>query len=417
MRLTRRTFLKMAAASAAAMSLNSAQVQNLYKAIAAYPSHSYHVIWFQGQSCSGDSTAFLQLLHTFTESAKPGGNTWQITPGSIQIEDIVLDIVDLEFHPTVMGPAGTSAVEQLKSWYNSARGTDSVIVIVEGSIPVDAVDRVGDNACIVGSEADGTEITLKDAFVNVATDALAIIGLGQCASFGGVPKAASDYRYDRSGAMSAQEVASLIPAADRPPVVNVPGCPTNPWWLFDTIVLALTNVSALAAYQASPTAANLQAIVTALSLDEFYRPGAIYGGTIHGGDCSRYQDYLSRIFQDSPGDYIVPGTDLDPNPGPGQVLPGANESYAGGCLKKVGCKGMASHALCAKTFSGTGQLDYADKGKGLWADDPGNTLAGTGWTDVGSSASTNSACILDNAPCQACTEKGFPDRFSPFIEY
>ncbi len=385
-------------AGVAVGSLAKLELDRLKQALTKIDEEGVHLIWLQGQSCNGCTVSFLNLQETYDESSWEGaGNGLTFSQDSVQIEDVLFNVLDLHYHPTIMGAAGELAIEELKRYFPIAEGH---LLVVEGSIPVDAVDKVGENACKIGRDKDGTEYKALDAFTNISKGAEAIIAVGNCSSFGGVPKAASDYNYKRSGALSAQEVlATLGSPWSSIPLINLPGCPTNGWWLFESIVDVLGWMGG----GSLPT------------LDEFNRPITLYGSTIHSANCPRYQDYLSHIYQNSPGEYIQPLAGADPFPGPSKNLPnGTTESYAGGCLKNVGCKGMSAHGSCsikdttyANNNSPASDDNYYTKlVKGQWSGDRKNL-----------NDSSLSSCIHSNSPCIGCTEKGFPDRFSPFMDY
>jgi len=54
----------------------------------------------------------------------------------------------------------------------------------------------------------------------ISDSAKAIIAVGQCAAYGGIPAAAGNY----TGAVGVQEYI-------KKPVINIPGCPPHPDWM------------------------------------------------------------------------------------------------------------------------------------------------------------------------------------------
>ncbi len=154
---------------------------------------------------------------------------------------------------------------------------------------------------------------MKDAVVNLATKVKAnggiVVAVGQCATYGGIPAAYSDAPDSVqdgawSGATGTNSVVNGAPGPGGVTVVNVPGCPPHPDWMYGT----------LARYLLAPAT---------LSFDANGRPTQYYGETIHGpGGCPRYQDYNNGYLASRLGER--------------------------GCLAAIGCYGMSTHADCAK---------------------------------------------------------------------
>jgi hydrogenase small subunit len=132
--------------------------------------------------------------------------------------------------------------------------------------------------------------------LQAAKGAAAIVAIGSCAAFGGLPKADPN----PTGATS---VSALI--KDKP-VVNVPGCPPIPVVITGVLSYFLT-------FSRLP------------ELDALGRPVAFYGETIHDR-CYRRPFYdqgkFAKTFDDE----------------------GAR---AGWCLYELGCKGPTTHNACA----------------------------------------------------------------------
>src|SRR5690606_5602005 len=104
--------------------------------------------------------------------------------------------------------------------------------------------------CIGGRSAE-------DLLREAAANAVAVIAVGSCASFGGLPKAAPN-------PTNAKSVMELI--TDKP-VLNLPGCPMNVVNLTATVVHYLTFGSLPA-------------------MDDLHRPLFAYGALIHD-NCER----------------------------------------------------------------------------------------------------------------------------------
>ena len=97
MQISRRDFLKYCAAAAGALGLEASGLMQLQAVLAAESGPA--VVWLQGQGCSGCSTSLLNSIHYAT------------------IDDLLLNTLDLEFHPTVMAAAGDLAVSAAEAAY------------------------------------------------------------------------------------------------------------------------------------------------------------------------------------------------------------------------------------------------------------------------------------------------------------
>lgn len=377
MRVTRRTFLKIAAASAAALGLTRAELLKLTEVLSKEGGGAPKVMWIQGQNCTGCTTAFANLEWDGNPEGLPAevstylGNVPTLEPALIEpdnkttLDDVLLDIIDLNYLQTIMATGGEGAWQILKDAMVSSPGFSGGVLIVEGAIPTN-----NDKYCTVGHSALGSE---PELFVgNVVADianaakghAAAVIAAGTCASFGGIPGANSDPARPKTGAMSVESYLQLVGVT--PPlgtVVKVPGCNINPDWLFGTVVH----------YILGDLVANL---------DDYGRPKFYYGSTNHGGRCLRYQAYCDGKFARWPS---------DDDPIYGKPL----------CLAMIGCKGFSTYADCA--FGGPG------------------SVKGRGWNvysrDAARNPTSGNSCINNGYPCMGCTEKAFPDRFSPFFRY
>ncbi len=230
------------------------------------------VIWLEFQDCAGCSEAI-------TRSNSP------------TLVNLVLNTLTIEYHETLSAAAGFQ-VEQAKQ-DAMQRYAGQYILVVEGSIPV-ADDGV---YCTVGGR------TALDLLQEAAAGAAAIIATGNCASFGGLPKA-------KPNPTDAKGVWELI--TDKP-VVNIPGCPAIPEATTGTI-------------------AHFAIFGTLPELDGLHRPMPFYGVTVHDR-CLRRPFYEAGKFALSFDDE------------------GAKKGY---CLYKLGCKGPTTYNACASIRWDTG---------------------------------------------------------------
>ena len=217
--VTRRAFLKYCATLASMMALPPAAGRAMAEAMAAAKRPS--VIWLPFQECTG-------CTESITRSHSP------------TLEGMIFDMISLDYQETLMAAAGHQAEEALRHAMKENAG--KYLLIVDGSIPL---GQDGAYSCIGGrSNVD----LLKEA----AQGAAAVIAVGTCASFGGIPKA----NPNPTGAVSVSDLVQ-----DKP-VVNIPGCPPIP--------VVMTGV--LAHYL---TFGSLP------ELDDKKRPKSFFGETIH----------------------------------------------------------------------------------------------------------------------------------------
>ena len=94
--------------------------------------------------------------------------------------DILLNHIDLVYHPNLMAAAGQSAVAVAEQAYD----TGGYILAVEGGVPT----AFGGRSCWAWTY-NGEDVTFKQVVTDLSAKAAKIICIGTCASFGGVPAA------------------------------------------------------------------------------------------------------------------------------------------------------------------------------------------------------------------------------------
>lgn len=241
--ITRRHFLKWAAASAAVLGLSPAELLRLNEAMAA--ASSPPVLWLQGASCTGCSVAALNAVQPTT------------------IDDLLLNKISLKYHPTLMAAGGEAALQAMDREAQANAG--KFILILEGGVPTALNGRY----CIIG-ERGGVPVTMLEAARALAPQAKQVIAIGTCAAFKGVPGAGSNF----TGILAAKEVLKGLTAH---PVINLPGCPAPPETVFGVIVSLLAG--------------------KALSLDKLGRPTQFYGSKVHSL-CPRRGTSKAKILGD-----------------------------------------------------------------------------------------------------------------------
>ncbi|MDY6917124.1 MAG: hydrogenase small subunit [Chloroflexota bacterium] len=234
------------------------------------------VVWLQMAACTGCSVSLLN-------SASP-------TIKNLLIDQVVPGVhVNLRFHATIMAGAGEPAMEVLEDTAREAK--DGFILVVEGAIPT-----AGDALYGAVGERDGKPVSMEDRLVELAESAQAILAVGTCASFGGIPAAAPN-------PTGCKPVSTILDARGiKKPLVNIPGCPPHPDWFVGTVAGIILN-----------------GLPKPEDLDDYHRPLAFYGKLIHE-NCPRRAYFDEGKFAKKPGDE--------------------------GCLYELGCKGPITYADC-----------------------------------------------------------------------
>ncbi len=262
--VSRRGFLKFCATTASLMALPPAMIPRIARALetARRPS----VIWLSFQECTG-------CTESLTRSHAP------------TVEGLIFDAISLDYHHTLQAAAGYGAEEAREEAMKENHG--NYVLVVDGSIPLDNPGY----STIAG-------ISNLDMLKEAAEGAAAIISVGSCAAFGGIPHADPN----PTGAVSVSDIIT-----DKP-VVNVPGCPPIPTVITGVLAHFLT-------FGGLP------------ELDDLGRPTAFYGQSIHDR-CYRRPFYDKGQFAETFDDE------------------GAKKGW---CLYKLGCKGPTTYNACAVT--------------------------------------------------------------------
>ena len=180
-------------------------------------------------------------------------------------------------------------------WHKADRGElEPFVLVVEGSIPNEAIKAEGYWCGFGNNPETGQPITTSEWLDRLAPKATAIVAVGTCATYGGIHAMAGN----PTGAMGVPDYLGWDWKSKAGlPIVCVPGCPIQPDNLTETLLYLL--------YQAAGQA-------PMIPLDDQLRPTWLFGPTVHEG-CDRAGYYEQGDF--------------------------ANEYGSPKCLVKLGCWG------------------------------------------------------------------------------
>jgi hydrogenase small subunit len=166
----------------------------------------------------------------------------------------------------------------MKYWYEAEAGRlDPFVLVVEGSIPNEKTKREGYWAALATDPASGQPITTCEWIDRLAPKALAVVGAGTCATYGGIHAMAGN----PTGCMGlADYLGWNWKSKAGLPIVNVPGCPVQPDNFMETLLYLLYQVAGLAPM---------------IPLDDRGRPKWLFGATVHEG-CDRGGYYEQGQF-------------------------------------------------------------------------------------------------------------------------
>jgi hydrogenase small subunit len=221
------------------------------------------VLWLPaGLSCDGDSVALTAATNPSVEDLISGA-----LPGLPRVQ----------FHWPLLDPSGGGA-EFLSAFFKAERGElDPFILVIEGSIPNESLSGEGYFSGF-GNEPETDQPRTVTRWLDLlAPKAWAILAAGTCAAYGGIHAMAGN----PTGAMGVLDYLGWNwKSRAGVPVVSVPGCPTQPDNLSETLLYLLWQV-----------AGN----VPMIPLDDAGRPTWLFSATVHEG-CDRGGYYEQAQF-------------------------------------------------------------------------------------------------------------------------
>jgi hydrogenase small subunit len=234
------------------------------------------VVWIQAGTCTGCSVSVL--------------NSVSPTIKNVLIDEVVPGKhVSLKFQATVMAGQGEAVIHVLEDTPKTNKG--AYVLVVEGAIPT----KDGGIYGTLGEKND-KPVPMAERVEALAKDALAIIALGTCATFGGIAAG----KPNPGGYEGTDKF--LKSRKINKPLINIAGCPPHPDWFVGTVASVL-----------------LLGLPKPEDMDELKRPKVFYGNLIHE-TCPRRAYFDEGKF--------------------------AKKFGEPGCLNELGCKGPVTHADC-----------------------------------------------------------------------
>ena len=269
--VSRRDFMRYCTFLTATMGLSASYVPRVAEVFAA-PRQRPPLIWLHFAECTGCSEAMLRTIYPY-------------------VDELVLEILSVEYHETIMAAAGQQAEDQLHHALKQYNG--KFICVVEGAIPTKFNGGYGK----IGGRS------FLEIAKEVVPQAAATIAIGSCACWGGIQAA----KPNPGGYKGVGDALGRK-------VINIPGCPPNPINLVGTVV-------------------NYLLLGKLPDVDAKGRPKFAYGQLIHE-QCPRRAHFENEEFVEEFG---------------------SKEAAMGYCLYKMGCRGPETYNNCpvAKFNDGT----------------------------------------------------------------
>jgi Ni,Fe-hydrogenase I small subunit len=463
-RITRRDFLKYCAIGAGALGLSTSTLMKLEDAYAKETANGgIPVIWIDGAACTGCSMTLLNSVFYTT------------------VEDLLVNTLDLNFHKTVMTAAGSpnaTGANALTAVHNAYSGADNVtgvplyVLVVEGGIQcalapgtleLGGYCKNGELTTVAGQETMLANTQL------LASHALAVLSVGTCASFGGIPGAKggpTDSRgtiyagtsatrgalvdpkvaYSTSptafsnavgsyGFSSSSPITNILGMPIKDVTINISGCPPHPDWIVGTVAHIISNLPPIATLAGLVLAGDIPALQSTLAaalppVTSYKRP-MDYGYReyqCNAGPCTwRYNNITRRAKNTDSYDpnawqppILITGTSPWPawttqggpagtSPAPSITYytsePDYNPRYQTGDSKALGRNKWTGNDVGCLGILGC-------KGRKTKAD-----CSRRRWNTATAEEYGVNWCVGSRGNCHGCTEPTFPDKVGKFYTF
>jgi len=221
-----------------------------------------HIIWMTtGLGCDGDSVAM-------TSATNPS------------LEDIVQGVIPGMPKVVVHNPvlAFENGADFMTAWFDAEAGKlDPFVLILEGSVPNEEINGEGHWAAMGVDPSTGQPITTNEWIDRLAPKAAAVVAIGTCATYGGIPA----MQNNPTGAMGLPDYLGWSWRSKAGiPIVCIPGCPAQPDNMTEVLLYLALQLVGLAA---------------PIELDDALRPKWLFQRTAHES-CNRAAFYEEGDF-------------------------------------------------------------------------------------------------------------------------
>jgi len=256
--LSRRDFLKYCGYASTALGLSQLFTAERIALALESAAKKPPLIWLEGQDCAGCTISLISV-----ENPSPAS--------------LILDKISIRYHETIMAASGHMAEKAREETIKEG----GYILVVEGSIP-----SADDRFCMVGGHS------FRQIAIETAENAAAIVGVGACTAFGGIP---------RSTPSKGVPLSEILPGK---PIINLSTCPVHMDHLMGTVVYFLVT------HDVPP-------------LDKLGRPLMYFGQSVH--------DNCRRRAHFDEDEYLTDWND---------------PKQKDWCLLEKGCKGPETYSDC-----------------------------------------------------------------------
>ena len=233
-------------------------------------------VWISAGACGGCA---ISVLNTVAPSIK-----------NVLIDEVIPGVhISLKFQLNISAGSGDQVMKVLEDVGQQKQG--EFLLIVDGVVST----ADGGIFCTIGERGE-ERIPVRQWVVELGKKALAVMALGTCSCFGGIPGA----RPNPSGVKKLMDIYKK--EGVKTPLINVPGCPPHPDWFVGTLAKLL-----------------IAGLPKPEDLDDWLRPKEFYGMLIHE-NCQRRAYFDEGKF--------------------------AKHFGEPGCLYELGCKGPITYADC-----------------------------------------------------------------------
>jgi hydrogenase small subunit len=231
------------------------------------PLKKVYLIWLGGASCEGCTVSVTGATHPKVEQLLAGA-----IPGLPRVE-LIHGLLSTE-----------SGAEWIANLLMAERGElDAPYILTwEGSVLDESAAGAGSWSGLGQDPLTGRQVTTSEWLDRLAPGAAAVIAVGTCAAWGGIPAAVGN----PTGARGLTDhLGETFRSAAGVPVVNIPGCAPLGDNYTETVAALLLHLNGLAPLP---------------ELDDLGRPAWLFTDTVHSS-CNRLRYYEEGVFSTEAG--------------------------------------------------------------------------------------------------------------------